>query len=1594
MKNIFNNPLYYCESKNYYFICFPISILYSIIIIILSIIHYKFAFKKNEKLTVSIAKYTIRNSSFIFILIQPIALIIRITAEKHNNYKKYLIYYLFISSLILLFYSYYEHKYQNNDDLEELINYFLCCIYCWICFCLIFGKIINISGMIYPFLIGIFFLFVIFKYWPVPTLQMRSDIYFHSDLELFNQLRLLINAVINQDIRENNLNLLSYFFTYIKNNYNKDEFDKLYDMSSEEIRFLFFQYIENTFKIYNQVFKDSIPLKIMNAFFLMRCLGQYKKSYMMFYSLLEEDTIFLTYSQEFFIFRQKKYLENKLFEVGSDSSDISTFFQINTFIKLISNISDLYINFWSILLQSNENEDCFRLYESGEEICNIRDEIEYIFSNLIKSNVKDKKIFILYGYYLKEILNDHESALEYLKNSDIENYQEMLNVGNFTDLNKTNKTSDFQYIIVSGKKDNFGIIEKVSLGICNLIGYSYEKICGQNINIFLPNFIYKEHEKLLQKTVKEYFKNYNLKLGKNSLDDIFYHNVIFMKTSSKYLYPIPLQIGVSIDENFDCVIFAKIDFYSQFDSNEYLNNTCHIITDTNLIIQETTSNSIIFFENNNFANKSLDITTIIKELYQEFYSEMSFNPRAKKLEVKKSILKKRYMTEVPIKVVTITNKRFKLNCKEMIINDKICGYHFNLEIINDIHKCFEFTVNGFNSPRKRKFSQTQFSFLNKEFSFVNGDYIPEGKQFYFNVEKRTFFPKKSNLMENNNLEGNLKNYFHNKFIKSPKNKKNSTFHHYISHSDDSSNFENFKKNSSSDTEEESSAIISEDSDVITISRSRDDKQSDNEDIDKKEEIENKNDNLKKIIEEQEDYYYKIKPQKISFLMYDFEKNMCVNIKLPLYINKVEEILNFEKRKNPLLSKPKKRKTKLLNLQELKQIIQKSKNDYSENIHIQDIINEKIKPKTINKSVLIHLLTTIISFIIIFITILVFCIKIYNEHQNLSLLTKMLIEFSNLSIDAYKIIFTITELFFISNEKYKVYNRDPFLYADFLIDELKYYYNHSFSNFLILRNNNVKLTKKNKQLIDNYSIKLYSIADNFTVYESYTKLPYLINEYYANVYEILFLPFKKRIFSNKNYNYIFYNTDNGFSAGTSNYSEIYRDDFYIKINNFRAENIICMILIFILELFICFFEIYTYSFIQEEKNVKMKFFFKMTNEQISICIKKCQNFRMLSQDNLNEPSNLLKNPNINFDSSEINNINDNESTTLLSNNINYYQLKNSMENKTQTVNTIKKKIRTKFKLKKGQISYIIFCLIILFFIGSISFLSDKIYFKGYNYLLIHYTLLHHEIFFFKRYVYLKMYIIYEYYFNEKPYLKERADILFDFVETGYTQNSEYLNDIHKSINSYGLPKKTKKQIEKIRFENICEYYTKMETVYNKSCLSFSDGILLKGFEPLSIYLVDTFIYYIKDINNSFEKAKLNNYIYNEYLYGTNEYQINLPKDKEDLKQYQEQNPINIVNDERLNNIIVLINEIYLPLMNEIAGTISSDITSFFDFFTYLIIAISNGFIVFIFGYLLFFVFPTLFSKNRGINKVRRMLEIIPKDIIFNLFIVDEQKINDE
>ena len=1565
MKIIFNEPLYSCKTVNYYFIYLPISIIFSLLIIILSLLFTKFSFKKNEKVSISIAKYSIMNSSFIFLLIQPFAIIMKIFSEKHD-FKNIIIYYLFISSSVLIYYSYYEHKYQNNEDIEETINYYLCFVYCWICTCLLFGHITKINGMFYPLLMGIIIIFLIFKYIPRSKLKMDRNIYFHSDLKLFNHLRLLINAIVGQNKRENNLNLLNYFFTYLKTN-DTNYFEDFNDTSAEEIKYLFFKYIENTFRRYNQVFKKSIPLRIMNAFFLMNCLGQYSKAYMLFYSLLEENNNLLTYSQEFFIFRQKKYLENKIFEDGSDPTNISTFFQINTFIKLTSNISELYAKFWITLLQLNENENINRLYTLGSEICEYRDEIEYVFKHLSTSHIKDKKIFFIYGYYLKEILNDQEGALQYLKNSDLENYQE-LNLGN-VDVTRLNTSSDFQYIIVSGKKSNFGVIEKASLGFCNITGYPADKVIGQNANLFLPKFLHKPHDNLLINTVKEFHKKYNLTLGK--ITNTFYHNVTFVKTCSKYLYPLPIIIGVTIDENFDCIIFGRVDFNTNFNIIEYLNKTCRMIVDQNLIIQEVTANSTIYFENNNFGKKNIDVTSIIDEFFDEFDEESVKNPNMSKLEIKKLILRKNYMQKKPTKIVTVKNKTFKMNCYELIIGPDKCGYHFNFEIINDFDKFFELSVDpGNRSPSKRRFSITNFSAINKELSSVNSNYIPEGKQFFFNVEKKTFYPKIINQENKKELNSQIQNYFHDSFIKKLRAKKGVTIKNntiQIESSLTSDSDENESSYSISEYTEKSSEIISDSLEKNKV----------------KNEI--KSFEESNVYEINDNDYYKVQYPNMSFLMFDFDKQHCVNVGLPPFINKIEEIFYYEKNKKLPTSKneSKNKKTNIYNLNEINDLM---KNNYIENIFIRDMINEKIKTKTINKSVLIHCIIFLFSNITLLIMFLIFGIQTYYEHLNLCLITESLIEYSNLSIDAYKMIFSSTELFITTNEKYTNIKLNRENYSNNILSQLFQFYNQSFTKFQKLKTYNIKLSSYYQKFIDDFNVKLYIISNNFSLHETNTKLPYLINEYFENIYEICFLPLKKRIFTNKNYNFIFFNTDNGFSDGTRNYTQIYIEYFYTSKKELKMINYIYLLFYFIIGIICCFFEIYSYLFIIKEKKIKVSFFFRMTKEQISICYKKCQHFRIISNENLNKPSNLIKTPNINFDLSDAYNTDDNETSNLLNENINFFQLKNE----DKSINTNNKKIKIKFMIKKEQIYYIIILIILFGILIFISYNSDFIYLKVYNYLLIHYSVLQHGIYFFKSYSYLRMYIIYENYINSKPYLKERLNMLLEFLNTGHSRNSGFFNEIHRLIKEYGLPKKSKQIFDNLSHKNICSYIKFEDT--NLNCFNFADGILLKGFEPLSTYLVDSFSYFISEVNKSYEKAKKKNYTYNEVLYGTEEYKKNLPINEEKLKDYQINNPFLIFNKEEMLNMVLLINEIFFPVLSDFAFSINKEINELFDSLTLYIIATILCIIIFVFIFSLTFIVPIIIKQNREINKIRRMLEIIPKDIIFRFFLNDENKNN--
>ena len=96
---------------------------------------------------------------------------------------------------------------------------------------------------------------------------------------------------------------------------------------------------------------------------------------------------------------------------------------------------------------------------------------------------------------------------------------------------------------------------------------------------------------------------------------------------------------------------------------------------------------------------------------------------------------------------------------------------------------------------------------------------------------------------------------------------------------------------------------------------------------------------------------------------------------------------------------------------------------------------------------------------------------------------------------------------------------------------------------------------------------------------------------------------------------------------------------------------------------------------------------------------------------------------------------------------------------------------------------------------------------------------------------------------------------------------------------------------------------------------------------------------------------------------------------------------------MNDVFFLINEIYFPLMNDISESICNEVNNVFDNINSYIIA-STIFVIFlILGFLTIIVVPFLVKQNNQINTIRKMLEIIPRDIIFNFFVQEDMK-NDE
>ena len=287
-------------------------------------------------------------------------------------------------------------------------------------------------------------------------------------------------------------------------------------------------------------------------------------------------------------------------------------------------------------------------------------------------NAVDYEVLFYYSEFLKNVTNKGELAEKYKEmyekilqsTNDDDKEDTFLSVINTKD---TTKTDEYQFIVVSSNPGSFGIIQNISLGFCILLGYTRDELIGKHVNIMIPEIIQKAHHQILNNKLNE-FKHSELNTpSENSDMPIFKTIKSFAVDKAKYLIEVSIRVGIFHSELYGNAFVARTCENYGLNLLPSDNKCCFVLTNTNFAIQTFTTSAVpILGLNSNFINCGIDITKLIKQLYEEFFKLMmeqeNPNPNTR-LRVLREIAEKSYSTP------TLINFR-NLETIDPVANDK------------------------------------------------------------------------------------------------------------------------------------------------------------------------------------------------------------------------------------------------------------------------------------------------------------------------------------------------------------------------------------------------------------------------------------------------------------------------------------------------------------------------------------------------------------------------------------------------------------------------------------------------------------------------------------------------------------------------------------------------------------------------------------------------------------------------------------------------------------------------------------------------------------------------------------------------------------
>ena len=1509
----------------------------------------------------------------------------------------YLISILFIFSIFGIYYNFYYPRF--NQNILNQIHKFFSLILFWASFVLFLGKILKktkFNGCLALFFISVPILSLLIFFEKNDTKgKILSFIHgcstYSEMLSVIKTFSELIDKIDND--RESNVLLEGYISLFEVNCTLKECSLKKYKKSVLEGtngKIFLLQHVDHLYQLCLSKFPGIVEVKFAYSLYLIKKMNKREEAIEL---LRDIDEIEMTIEEEFIIYICNKYFHNDLSLMNENElinnellNEIKYNQLVNDFENLINEASFMYLQFWSELLVSHTKgiENLYKMNEIVSKISKAINQINFTFEKMQKLKNKDFYIIKLYADFINDILNDKKKG-EKFENllEEIEQTKEVPIDIEFN-IENINSSDVYQYIIVSAKKDTFGLISNISLSLLEIFGYTKKELIGQSLNLIIPDTFITEHDKLLKNKISSFKKTFTTQTlcVKSEPKELFTYG----KNKSKYLVELNIKTTIYHNEKNEDYFIASVykNPYKKNKENKNILNTCIILTNNQLHIQNFTVNAINLLKLNSvMINNNFEITYFIKQFHEDYLHcaiEKSELTNDKKLEIKKKIIETKYNTPQIInwrKIVNFDSKYTSSKIIEISKFDTDTPKYGTSNIYNNfnnsgIDDCFYLTVTPAKINKKKigyffklekkimDYSKNLLSYPNKTLTLKLENNHSQ-KSLY---QKNEAITKKDNVNLNNVITG--PNEINDKFV--PKNSLVFDLDY------DNLAFKRVEKSNNSLNELLKQKIMKAIEDEEINNKKEKEEENEEEDdeedeeyneeyesssnIEKKETKTIKN-NFQNIFLQTEktinnNEYYKVNLSKIHFLQYNYLRNVCVEVNNYEKISQVDLVFNKtkgDKDNKKLLKKPTTQKNEYFT--------PANKNKINKKVEENESLVEEIEyalSKEENQKSIINLAKITILIYGFLIGIGLFSMFFINSFLNDIKENSILINDSYMLIVMNSFgIYYCRELILLNNENYTEVptrnSRD--IYVQSIFQNLLDVFHKSQSYIAEIVSSTLPLSKKNKYLVSNKTFEIIMIKNNYTIFAVDSTMQGLFIETNTQLFNIAtkfledIIPTQHDVFS------YMYNALNNAGNAYDFQGEIYMDELYNKVKEIKIIVIIIFILLFFILIGIYFLIVYSYDKVNQRKESYIQVFFNINIDTIQKSLEKCERF-----------SNKVKNMKEGIEEEIESNMSISVKSKKSNNNKTKIEINKSNESKTKS--TLFHFIKV-FNIKVQIFLGLIFIFFTIIFILLFRLLEQS----KRNELYFQYEVLVENEF------YLVFNIL-------REFLFDRSSI------SSYQLSSDYLDFELQNIftvrkKGTGIMNRNRKKIPNlyVKYSTIKKhipcYFRRDDYFLNeKECLYFMDNCTKFGFNVMNAYYLEE-IRFMKSLANSYYKNKSG--YFNLTMTGTTEGNEMWPTDKSILDNFF--NPIILFNHRIVKNLNIMFTNLIIPYFVELKDATLDCINDYLRNFndTYIIMfSIFIGLITF-----MFFVFWIPFVKRLSsiIYNTKKMLMIIPKDVIITL-----------